>query len=150
MTSTPVRLYLDTNVFIHLLEGLAAQQDELQLLAASLDDGKLFAVTSELTIAEALVKPMRDGDARQVEAYRARLSDGGGLAMIPVSRIVLERAARSRADTGGTLADSIHVAAAELSGCATFVSEDLRIKMPTGMKRLGIGDVARLIAGRSQ
>lgn len=147
MTSLPIRLYLDTNILIHLVEGMAGVRDELQLLATALDDGKLWAVTSELTFAEALVKPLRDGNERQVAAYRARLSDGRGLAMTPVSRSVLERAARLRADSGGTLADSIHVAAAELSGCAAFLSENLRIKMPSGLARIGLAEVAKLIAG---
>lgn len=150
MTSTPVRLCLDTNIFIHLVEGMAGVRDELQLLAVALDAGKLVAATSERTIAEALVKPMREGNDRQVRAYRARLSDGGGLSMTPVSRSVRERAARLRADNGGTLADSIHLAAAEFSGCALFMSEDLRIKMPLGMSRIRLAEISQLIPGGSR
>lgn len=51
------RVYLDTNIFIYALEGYADFIDDLTELFASIDAGNIRAVTSELTLAEVLVRP---------------------------------------------------------------------------------------------
>ncbi len=58
------RVYLDTNIFIYALEGYPTFRAVLTTLFAALDRGDLVAVTSELTLAEALVKPLLDHHAR--------------------------------------------------------------------------------------
>ncbi|MFH0958320.1 MAG: hypothetical protein V1897_06415 [Pseudomonadota bacterium] len=52
------RIYLDTNIIIYPLEGYPECASSLATLFAAIDEGKLSAVTSELTLAESLVKPM--------------------------------------------------------------------------------------------
>jgi hypothetical protein len=72
-------VYLDTNVWIYALEGFPAYVDTLQRLFARIDSGELRAVTSELTLAEALVKPLSFDNAELVQMYRsgpANLSSG--------------------------------------------------------------------------
>jgi predicted nucleic acid-binding protein len=56
-------VYLDANVFIYFLEGFAPASDFLGRLFAEIDAGRIRGVTSELTLAELLVKPIRDANA---------------------------------------------------------------------------------------
>ena len=53
-------VYLDTNVFIYALEGYPAFAEPLAALFRGIDNGTCRAVTSELTLAEVLVKPIKD------------------------------------------------------------------------------------------
>ncbi|HSZ59707.1 MAG TPA: hypothetical protein VK797_28950 [Tepidisphaeraceae bacterium] len=55
------KVYLDANVFIYAVEGFAGVGAKLTTLFQRFDRGELQAVTSELTLAEVLVKPLRDG-----------------------------------------------------------------------------------------
>lgn len=52
------RIYLDTNVWIYAPEGFPPFTSALTALFARIDNGELVGVTSELTLAGALVKPV--------------------------------------------------------------------------------------------
>lgn len=56
------RVYLDANVFNYTLNAFAPLVPALTRMFLMVDSGQLEAVTSELTLAELLVKPFRDGD----------------------------------------------------------------------------------------
>ena len=55
------RIYLDTNIFIYALEGYRIFRTALATLFDALDRQELTAVTSELTLAEVLMKPFLAG-----------------------------------------------------------------------------------------
>jgi len=50
------RVYLDTNIWIYAVEAYPSHVNLLTQLFTKIDQGELLAVTSELTIAEVLVK----------------------------------------------------------------------------------------------
>lgn len=52
--------YLDANIWIYALEGYPVFIQDLNQLFQSIDQGNLSAVTSELSLAEALVKPCQN------------------------------------------------------------------------------------------
>src|SRR4051794_3601411 len=109
------RLYLDTNIIIYAAEGPAVSGAPLQRLLLRVDAGQLSALTSELTLAEVLVKPLKDGDATAADRYRRRLTAGLTLDVTPISRAVLEAAAELRAaHRSFKLPDAIHAATALL------------------------------------
>jgi predicted nucleic acid-binding protein len=128
------RIYLDTNIFIYALEGYPAFRAVLTALFEALDRGELTAVTSELTLAEVLVKPLLDHHAERQAAYLQALQPSASLQIIPVSREMLITAARLRADTHLKLPDAIHVATAQLTGCDQFLTNDTRVPTLTGLK----------------
>jgi len=121
------RVYLDTNIFIYALEAYPAFVDELTELFESLDEGNLSAVTSELTLAEVLVRPFIDGNIERQTAYQHALQSSEVLEVVPVSRDVLIEAARLRSVANLRLPDAIHGATARLTGCATFLTNDRRL-----------------------
>ena len=120
-------VYLDTNVFIYALEGYPAFAEDLTALFEGIDRGDCRAVTSELTLAEALVKPIRDRSAARQQAYEAILTPSRGLAVRAVSREILLDAARIRARSGHRLPDAIHLATAKATRSGLFLTNDKRI-----------------------
>ena len=145
MTARIDNVYIDANIFIYLVEGHASVRSSLEAFADALDSRQLRGVTSELTIAEVLVKPIASTDKAYEQAYRALFSVGTLLKMVPNTRVVLERSAELRATIGGKLADSIHAATADLNSCATFLSEDKRIKLPPQVRLICLADFPQLL-----
>lgn len=90
-------LYLDTNVFIYAKEGVAEHLAVARALFALIDQGACTASTSELSLAEALVMPIRTGDPRQQEEYAAMVTTSGHLSVRPITRDLLVAAAGLRA-----------------------------------------------------
>jgi predicted nucleic acid-binding protein len=132
------RVYLDANIIIYVVEGLADYADNLRALLAAMDNAEIVSVTSELTLAETLVKPMRDGEARIQQAYKDFLRPTAAFEVVPISREILESAARLRATTSLKLPDAIHRATAQQHSCDSFLTNDSRFKSsgPANVKLL--------------
>ena len=87
----------------------------------------MFA-TSELSLAELLVKPLELRRSDLADTYRNWVVDSDFLDVLPVSREILQQAAHLRAaDKALKLPDAIHVAAAQRAGCTHFLSRDKRL-----------------------
>jgi predicted nucleic acid-binding protein len=130
------RVYLDANVFIYALEGHARYAPLLSDLFRAIDRGEVQAVTSELTLAEVLVKPFADASVERQAVFQRALRTTGSRTVAPIDREVLIEAARLR------LPDAIHVATARLSGCRTFISNDQRLRTSTGLAVIVLADIA--------
>jgi predicted nucleic acid-binding protein len=128
---------------IYALEGYSEFAPTLTALFVALDDGRIKAATSELTLAESLVKPMMDGNKDIEAVYLETLQPSESLDVIPISRQILIAAARLRAETKSlTLPDAIHLATARLSGCQSFLTNDHRLKSIPGIEVIVLTDAA--------
>ena len=117
-------VYLDANIFIYFVEAYAPTAHIVRPLFQMISSGALTAVTSELTIAEVLVKPLRDRNTLVVDAYRALLSGTNDINLAPITRQSLSQAAAIRAVGSIKLPDAIHAATAlQLSNCE-FITND--------------------------
>ncbi len=92
------RIYLDANILIHLVEGYPAKHRELDLLLQRIEKADVRAVTSELSLAEVLVKPHMENNARLIDLYEGLLVSSPQLEVVPVTRQVLRQSAMLRAD----------------------------------------------------
>lgn len=129
------RIYLDTNALIAVLEKTGELNAAQRKLVGEIDEGELEAVTSELTLAECLVKPIAEKDEPLIRNYLSLLAaDSRFLHVSGVSRAVLLEAARIRAGTGVKLPDAIHIATANISQCDAFVSNDRRLASANTME----------------
>ncbi|BAU16028.1 PilT protein domain protein (plasmid) [Leptolyngbya sp. NIES-3755] len=127
------RVYLDANIWIYALEAHPNFSTALAELFQAIDQGGLTAVTSELSLAETLVKPMLDQKVpRQIE-YRQAISSRQYLRVIPIQRSLLIEAARLRATSNLKLPDAIHVATALTTQCTTFLTNDQGLRSITEM-----------------
>lgn len=122
------RVYLDTNIIIYIVEGFPAYLDQIQALMAAVNAGEVIAVTSELTLAETLVKPLKDQQPVLQQAYRFILTPTPSLEVPLVSRAVLEEAAQLRATTKLQLPDAVHLATALQYQCDSFLTNDVVFK----------------------
>jgi predicted nucleic acid-binding protein len=134
-------VYLDTNIFIYAVEDLAGLGTKLRTLFARFDSGELHAVTSELSLAELLVKPIREGDSSARQTYERMLQSTPSLTVVPVNRGILVEAARLRATTSLKLPDAIHVATAFNSACTTFLTNDMSLDTLTALPVLQVSSL---------
>ena len=120
------RVYLDTNVFIALVE----DEDETRVSLLSelickqpMDEPPVFC-TSEVTLAETLVKPLRLQRETVVQRYEGTILPSYWLEVVPVARDVLYFAAVIRSQFKLKLPDAIHLSSAYASGCTHFLTRD--------------------------
>lgn len=122
------QIYLDSNIWIYALEGYAAFAQDLTELFTAFDRGDLKAFTSELTLAEVLVKPIADGNAEIQSTYKQVLCSSPALQVVSISRDILIQAAELRVTSKLKLPDAIHAATALSTQCSTFLTNDQRFQ----------------------
>ena len=135
----PPRVYFDSNVFIAAMENPGAHSDHAWWLILAIDEGRIAGVTSELTLAEVLVKPIELADETLVAAYERMISPAPQFEVLPVGRDVLRSAAHLRARRNSVrLPDAIHLATALAASCDFLVSDDRRLHATDGIKAFGV------------
>lgn len=136
------RIYLDVNIWIYALEQHPIFSQPLTELFQQVDQKVLTVVTSELSLAEALVKPMRDQDIARQTTYRQFLSSRPNLRVIPVQRAILIEAARQRATNNSLkLPDAIHAATAVILKCTTLLTNDQTFKSVSSLPIVILSEV---------
>ncbi|MEO0852608.1 MAG: PIN domain-containing protein [Cyanobacteria bacterium J06648_11] len=133
-------VYLDTNIWIYALEDIPKLGQALVPVFNAVDNGTLSAITSELTLAETLVKPLQIGNQAQRDTYTAALTSRGNLQVAPITRNILTHAAEIRATTRLKLPDAIHVATALRHNCTTFLSNDKQFRAVPGLTIVPVSD----------
>lgn len=134
------KLYLDTNLFIYALEEISPWVEITSQILASIDRGECSAVTSELTLAECLVKPLAMGRDDVVQQYLSLLQNRDFFTVLPISRIILIEAAKLRATMQLKLPDALHVATALQESCTVFVTNDERFRSVSRLHMLYLQD----------
>ena len=132
-------VYLDSNLYIYLLEGIDVYRRPMVALAAELDRQDVSVIASELLFAELLPRPVRDGRPALVASYLELLQGTPRITLTSVDRNVILRAVHLRADFGLRSMDAMHVATALVHGCETFITND---------ERLNVGDQIHLLTLR--
>lgn len=137
---TSMRVYLDTNVFIAAYENTQTPSDHAWRILTAIESGELVGVTSELTLAELLVKPIEQRDYDLAQHYQEIIAPGASFDVPTIDRPVLIEAASLRAvQRSMRLPDAIHVATARLNECAHFVSSDRRLPSAPGLGVVPLG-----------
>ena len=91
-------IYFDASSLIYSVERVDPYITLLDPVWQQAEAGRFIIVSSELTIAETLAKPIRDGDARLEALFRA-LFQSRDFDLIPATRELWEVTARVRAET---------------------------------------------------
>jgi predicted nucleic acid-binding protein len=126
---TETRIYLDTNVFIHAIEGSPDIADPLRELFDLFRVRRGTGVTSELVLAGA-------SDLRR-RSYLNLIVWSRIFDLQPVSRDILIETAEYRKHAGmPKLPDAIHMVTAIRTGCRTILSADSRLRLPDGFSLL--------------
>lgn len=149
------RVYVDSNVFIYAVEGVATTAAPAKRRIAHLRARPGLMYTSEITLAEVLA-PSRQPRAWPLHMKRRVYLDlfiwSGVVTLVPVTRSILIETADLRTVTKLKLPDAIHLVSAIRAQSGFMVSGDKDFeRLPAGMKYVksddpGIDDLLRVIA----
>lgn len=117
-------IYLDTNAIIYSVEQVAPYAALLTDVWHDIRSTGLTVVTSELSLLETLVKPVREGKKQLERRYRRLLTAAHEVRLTPIDRTVLEAALQIRAAAGLKTPDAIHAATALQASCALLITND--------------------------
>ncbi len=140
--TTTRKIYFDTNVLIYLIENHPVYRNKIVSLIKAMDELDCITVTSELTLAECLVKPFAENDQRSQAIYIDHVKNSDFLQVKPVSQKILIEAARLRSIFKNKLPDSIHLATALASSCDVFVGNDKKIRVADSIQLVTLDDFA--------
>lgn len=118
------KIYLDANCFIYSVERIDPYRASLDALWQAVSVGGIIVATSELTLLEVLVKPLKERDVTTATIFRSVLNHSPDVVMFPITQAVLEEAAQLRATLGLKTPDALHAATALLNDCALLVTND--------------------------
>lgn len=124
------RIVVDACLLIYYVENIEPYASQLQPLFESAVQGDVEISTSELSLLEVWIKPFQTGDNDLIEHYSRLLFWTNGLTMNPITRDVLEQAARLRGKYKSLRTpDAIHLASAMTRQCGAFVTNDAKLKI---------------------
>ena len=101
----------------------------LTSLWQSLENNEIEIYTSELTLLETLVQPIKQNNRALISAYETLLKNTD-IRLLPISLDILRESANLRAIQNFKTPDAIHVSTAFFANCDYFITND------DGFKRL--------------
>jgi predicted nucleic acid-binding protein len=120
------RVFFDTNLFIYLVEGHGERADRVMAILERMSQRGDELLTSTITLAEVLVKPLAVGDTAWADRYEKML-DTPGVSVLPFDRSCARIYARLRKDTTLKPPDAIQLACAADARCDLFITNDDRL-----------------------
>jgi predicted nucleic acid-binding protein len=118
-------VYLDANAIIYSYELVEPYRTLLEPVWLGAGPQSYSIITSELTLLEVLVGPLKQGNANLEAGFRDLLLRSTNVRSVPITQPILEEGARLRVTTNLRTPDAIHAATALQEGCALLV-EDLQ------------------------
>lgn len=139
MSAAVPRVYLDANVFIAAFENPGAHSDHAWWILDAVERGEIVGGTSEITLAEVLVKPLDVGAIDLAKGYQEMISNGSKFEVVSVRRDILIEAARFRSRRRSLkLPDAVHLASALALSCSYMISDDQKLPVVPDIKMLPV------------
>ena len=127
------RVYFDANPIIYFIEQNTQFTEAVTPIFEMIGDGSILALTSELSLTEVLIKPIRDNRIQVIQTHKELLLDPELFTLISPDQDTFLLAA----ELGGKLSmrtpDAIHMACAIESKCKYFITNDKGIKSTGGV-----------------
>ncbi|MDJ0693127.1 MAG: type II toxin-antitoxin system VapC family toxin [Mastigocoleus sp. MO_167.B18] len=125
-------IYVDTSVVIYTIEGNPDYYSLLEPLWSKFYAGEIQIISSDLTLMEVLVVPLRNGNNVLVADYEELLLSSQ-VQLIPINQSILRQAANLRATTSLKTPDAIHAATALSASCDQFITNDKGFRNAPGL-----------------
>jgi len=135
------RLYVETSPFIYYVENHPVYADKMQQIFEDVNTGRIECITSVITLAETLTKPLQTGDKSVEQAYRTLLQQTQHITLIPITAVIAERTADLRARYSLKAPDALHLAAALNTNCDAFLTNDLRLRRVSEIQVLVLNEL---------
>ncbi len=135
------QVYVETPILIYSVERHPIYGPLLDGFWQAAQTKLVTPISSALIITEALVLPLRQGNAGLQVLYEAALFEAD-LVLLPITQDILREAARLRATIPGLRTpDALHAATAFLGGCALFITNDRGFRRIPGLPLAILDDV---------
>jgi len=131
---------LDTAPFIYFIEDVAPYADLIEPAFRLLENHRVRAVTSTVTLAEILTKPLAEKKYSLIDEIKFTLKTFSALSMIAIDERLAEAAALIRARYAIRLPDALQIAAAIQGEATLFMTNDKRIKGVDAIEVLVLSD----------
>jgi predicted nucleic acid-binding protein len=120
------KVFFDTNLFIYLLEDSGDRGARVGDLLQRLSERRDELLTSTLTLAEVLVKPLSLGDEGWAGRYE-KLLNGPGISVLSFDRACARIYAQLLQDRTLKAPDAIQLSCAASARCDLFITNDDRL-----------------------
>ena len=137
----PGPMGIDTAIFIYFIEEHPRYFSVVETLFQALEKGFVQGITSEMTLLETLIHPLRNQNQQLAQEYEAILTQSRNLHLIELTIPLLRIAAQLRADTGMKTPDALQIAAALSMTCPVFVTNDRQLPPIEGLQILQLEEL---------
>ena len=120
------RIFFDTNLFIYLLEDRGERGARVTGILERMSERRDELLTSTLTLAEVLVKPLASGNMVWADRYE-KLLNTPGVSLLAFDRQCARIYAQLRQDRGLKPPDAIQLSCAANARCDLFLTNDERL-----------------------
>ncbi len=134
------KVYLDTSPIIYSVEKHIDYWQLLTTLWQSLKANEIEVFTSELTLLETLVQPIKQNNQTLVSAYESLLTTTE-INLLPISLDILRESANFRATQNLKTPDAIHAATAFSANCDYLITNDDGFKRVSNINVIILNDL---------
>ncbi len=134
-------VYVDAQIAIYTVERFPKYASPIRTLWTAAQAGTITVVSSDLTLMETLVLPLRNSDLALASDFETLWKQSNSL-LVPVTQVVLRKAAQLRtAIPALSTPDAIHAATAMLHGSTLFITNDVGFRRIPGLGCTILDDV---------
>ncbi len=138
------KIYLDTCIWIYLLEGYAEYSSQLKELSTYIQDTNTQIYTSDLTLSEILVKPFQLARKDLQDLYKNIFCNSKLVNCISINQEILIKAASIKAEYKFKLPDAIHLSSAFSNLCIYFITNDIQLQKYPDVKVVLIDELYKI------
>lgn len=137
------KAFIDTNPFIYFLEGADGYYEIVRKFFENAYMGNRQLVTSTITTEEYCVFPYRTNNFQAIQQYEDFLEDMS-IVVQDITSSIAKTAARIRAEYKHFKSmDALQLAAAVVSGCDLFITNDKQLKQYKEIKCITMDDLQK-------
>ncbi|MGA7733501.1 MAG: type II toxin-antitoxin system VapC family toxin [Chloroflexia bacterium] len=135
------KLFLDTSPAIYYIQANTKYIDRVQIIFDRLDAGDFQAITSPVTLAEALILPFHTNQSLLLQSFRNLIVHGTNTTLVAINQSIAEQAAELRVRYNLQLMDAFQVGVALDTACDAFLTNDATLRRVTEIKVIMIDDL---------
>ncbi|HLN30344.1 MAG TPA: PIN domain-containing protein [Gemmataceae bacterium] len=136
-------VYVDTMTVIYTVERYPAYWPLLEPLWQAAQSGTIEIVSSELTLMEKLVGPLKSRDTNKLENAFEQALLGTEVRLFPITQPILREAAQLRATTKLRTPDALHAATGLHLACVQFVTNDVGFRAVPSLPLVILDDLLK-------
>ena len=122
------KIFLDTSIFIYYFEENPNYIKTLDFIFQNINNSKIFAFTSTITLTECLVLPFKLKREDLVELYKNIFIYSKNFELIDITTNIAILGAKIRADFSLKTPDSLQISSAICHECDIFLTNDSQLK----------------------